>query len=638
MKKKWMAVVMVWTLLISLFGLAVNTVPAEAASESSAISAGDIVTFGTYPKTEVKDTALLEKLKGEVSGKTFTAYPYTSKNESFDYNTGQTRMVRNPNIMSYYDFTYAGQKYRAVKLNYYRPAYVWGEVGVNSRQDLAGYFEGNTYYFRWEPIEWIVLDPESGFLLSKNGVDGQAFCEWFLYGTQFDYTMKSSDYPATDYYFATIRDWLSPYSFSYEPYKTEFNFLHTAFTSQDLEAIKPTLIKSDYSGGSREDLVFLLSESEFTQYKSVPGVIQDGFATDYALSQGCGKAHYWTLRSKASAQSRILLVNGDRLTDTNTDFAVKDSILSNIRPAVKVNLSSPSVKPVQSEFPVQVRISTWDKDGKPTAFSGGTAKADRTTVRRGDLIEVTYSVKSGYALDDIDFGCNPGERVGFQHGLSTSARVPDTFVSSDGNFYINVTFRQQVYSVTVNYGMSNVEKAAFGEDIIIRPERPHTGYAFDKWVVNRGRVNLLVSSSGAATFTMPSENVELTATYKKIPRVMSASAKYSSITKSAIQEFTVATTSDVNYLMLYAEDGSTLVKSWAAAGNSTVNSDGKRTWNVSQAIGTAGDRKLVFQGGTTSTTPVTNAVTVPFKVENTQRSKRAEIRSSQSVRLRMRPT
>ena len=98
--------------------------------------------------------------------------------------------------------------------------------------------------------------------------------------------------------------------------------------------------------------------------------------------------------------------------------------------------------------------------------------------------------------------------------------------------------------------------------------------------------------------------------------IHSVNAKYSSITKSATQEFTAVTTSDVKYLMLYAEGGN-LVKNWAASGNSTVSSGGKRIWNVSQAIGTTGDRKLVFKGGTTNTTPVTNAVTVSFKVEST---------------------
>ena len=100
-------------------------------------------------------------------------------------------------------------------------------------------------------------------------------------------------------------------------------------------------------------------------------------------------------------------------------------------------------------------------------------------------------------------------------------------------------------------------------------------------------------------------------------KLISAKAKYASITKTTTQEFEVVTSSDVNYLMLYAEDGKTLVKSWAASGNSTVDANKIRTWYVMQAINTAGNRKLVFKGGTNNTTAVTNALTVSFKVENT---------------------
>lgn len=99
-------------------------------------------------------------------------------------------------------------------------------------------------------------------------------------------------------------------------------------------------------------------------------------------------------------------------------------------------------------------------------------------------------------------------------------------------------------------------------------------------------------------------------------KVISASAEYPSITKTSVQDFTVKTTTDVNYLMLYAEDGKTLVKTWQASGNSTVSGD-VRTWKVSQPINTPGDRKLVIKGGTTNNTPVTNAVTASFKVEST---------------------
>ena len=99
-------------------------------------------------------------------------------------------------------------------------------------------------------------------------------------------------------------------------------------------------------------------------------------------------------------------------------------------------------------------------------------------------------------------------------------------------------------------------------------------------------------------------------------QIFKANVKYTTIAKNAVQEFTVTTSTDVKNLMLYSEDGTTVVATWNAAGYSTV-ADDIRTWKVSRTIATAGDRKLVFKGGAKDTSPITNAVTVAFKVENT---------------------
>ena len=98
--------------------------------------------------------------------------------------------------------------------------------------------------------------------------------------------------------------------------------------------------------------------------------------------------------------------------------------------------------------------------------------------------------------------------------------------------------------------------------------------------------------------------------------VISARAKYASIAKTSTQDFVVKTSSNVNYLMLYTEGAKQLVKTWAAAGNSTV-SGSVRTWNVSLKINDPGNRALVFRGGTTSATAVTNMVPVAFTVLKT---------------------
>ncbi|MBO7515698.1 MAG: hypothetical protein J6T47_08760, partial [Lachnospiraceae bacterium] len=121
----------------------------------------------------------------------------------------------------------------------------------------------------------------------------------------------------------------------------------------------------------------------------------------------------------------------------------------------------------------------------------------------------------------------------------------------------------------------------------------------------------LTLKAGKTTTPSPfGKSVKFTVAEKKL---LSAKAKYTAITKGSMQGFTVTTTADVKYLMLYAEGGN-LVKSWAASGNSSVAENNIRTWNIIQEIGSTGDRKLVFKGGTTNTTAVTNASTVAFKV------------------------
>ena len=129
-----------------------------------------------------------------------------------------------------------------------------------------------------------------------------------------------------------------------------------------------------------------------------------------------------------------------------------------------------------------------------------------------------------------------------------------------------------------------------------------------------GNRELVMKAGKTTTPGAASRKVAFTVAEKKI---ISANVKYGTTTKTASQVFTVVTSSDVKYLMLYAEDGKTLVKTWTASGNSVENAVKLRTWTVSHEIGSAGSRKLVLKGGTASASPVTNAATVPFTVVNT---------------------
>ncbi|MBO7515906.1 MAG: hypothetical protein J6T47_09820, partial [Lachnospiraceae bacterium] len=200
--------------------------------------------------------------------------------------------------------------------------------------------------------------------------------------------------------------------------------------------------------------------------------------------------------------------------------------------------------------------------------------------------------------------------------------VDDVFVNSASVKYATIgKGGTQIFTVTTTSNAKHLELFGEGGNLV------QVWYAFASstvsgdvrtWTVSHnigtvGNRELKLKASKYEGGGLSEKTVKFAVVEKKI---VSASAKYAAITKSSVQGFTVTTSADVQYLMLYAEDGKTLVKSWAASGNSTVDANKIRTWYVMQAINTAGNRKLVFKGGTNNTTAVTNALTVSFKVES----------------------
>ena len=340
MKKRWFLSVLAVLLAVAM--ILPSTVNNRAsAAPTSAYSTGDVVTFGSYPQTQVTDSTLLSSLRSAVAGKAFTAYKYCSKNPNYSVGNGYP-MVRDESMMSYYDFTYNSKKYRAVKISHFRPQHSDGAQGENTRQNINGFSEGTTYFFLWEPIEWIVLDASKGLLISKCGLDAQPFAEYFYDATGSLMSDKNSTKDANDYFYSTIRDWLTKPSDAKAPY-TSFNFLNTAFTTAQQAVINATkLTKPD--GGYVNDKVFLLSISEFDTYKSVSG-FTSGKNTKYALAQngslGENGNWSWWLRTAAPGYSnRAYKAAGSGYGYSNTDFCRISSSLCGIRPAVSVDLSS----------------------------------------------------------------------------------------------------------------------------------------------------------------------------------------------------------------------------------------------------------------------------------------------------------
>lgn len=252
-------------------------------AEATEYKVGDIIEFGSYPQSEVKDEALIAELNALTpEWEDWTSYGYYSGN-------GTQYSSIPGDWMRYIDVQYKGNKYRGVKFIEYRPGYTVNKADINnSRQDENGYYINISYWFIWEPIKWRVLDSTKGLVLSEFVLDSQCYTEKY-YGNGSSYGDHFLDPNKTifsnNYEHCFIRDWLNS------------EFFCEAFDDNEKEKIEPTLISnkaynSRYTCANTTDKVFLPSWDDLTN-------ISYGFSSrtdadekrkttssDYAKSQG----------------------------------------------------------------------------------------------------------------------------------------------------------------------------------------------------------------------------------------------------------------------------------------------------------------------------------------------------------------
>ncbi len=202
-----------------------------------------------------------------------------------------------PNMMLYKDFNYCGYKYRAVKINQYRPSETMLTTSANnSYQDDNGYTEdteGTIYYFKFEPIEWRVLDPATGYVMCNTIIDSQAFQNCvYVNSEEFNY-YNSTDYKyyASDWAMSSIRTWLNE------------DFYKTAFTTDEQAKISETSFEADkYDSTSTDNHIFLLSYNDVTNnsYGFNADTDRKLQGSEYAKCQGLeviDSYSLWRLRS-----------------------------------------------------------------------------------------------------------------------------------------------------------------------------------------------------------------------------------------------------------------------------------------------------------------------------------------------------
>ncbi len=369
---------------------------------------GDIIQFGSYPQTEVKDESIISRLNSLApEWDEWTSYGYYSSTSSL----GQMGTMRSGNWMRYIDLEHEGEKYRGVKFTQYRPYYtIYQSSSSNSYQDDNGYNTNTTYWFKFEPLKWKVLDPDTNLIICESIIDCQPYSNTLYYksGSSTTYAYYNdasySNY-ASNYETSSIRNWLNN------------NFYNTAFTDSEKNNIKISSIENKgyytsigttgyaaLDSNSTEDYVFMLSynDSKNASYGFNNDDARRAKGSDYAKSQGLyvktgtgtyGGESYWHLRAAgdSSLKSTYIAVGG------HSAFVSASSCEIGVRPALNFNRTS-------EIFQSQNLKSEWFEKGAYSGYNHELAqfcadlvmlgyKYNEATVTEG-LKDVGLSVKS----------------------------------------------------------------------------------------------------------------------------------------------------------------------------------------------------------------------------------------------------
>ncbi|MCH5315609.1 MAG: hypothetical protein J1E81_06825 [Eubacterium sp.] len=295
------------------------------ADDSHTVNTGDHIHFGSYPQAEVKDGELTATLAGKLSSSGWTSYGYYAEG------------ALNDGLMSYQDVTDGDAKYRAVKIDGYRPFYTdLAATSANSIVYENGYRTGNIYWFAFAPIEWRVLDYGNGeaMLNTADCIDSQSYNNTYdKNGAQ--YYNKGTEIFSNEWEHSAIRSYLNG------------TFFNTAFSSaEQAKMVQKTLSNSDtgfnatsnYSVSQRDtnDKVYLLSYQDLLNksYGFPNDMMHDNndpadlsvckLGTDYALCQGArtsvqSPGSWWMLRSAGGKSFSICGVTKyGSITNSNT--------------------------------------------------------------------------------------------------------------------------------------------------------------------------------------------------------------------------------------------------------------------------------------------------------------------------------
>ena len=481
--KKVLSVLLAVLMLVTT--LAVAAVPANA------VGVGDIILFGNYPQTKVSETTAL---KNAANAATWKSYGYYTGTGSYDGDMAAS------DFMKYADFFLNGVKYRAVKFTKYRPLSTSRiSSTAYSYQDDNGYSTNTTYYFRYEPLEWRVLDPSAGLVMCETIIDSQAYQNVVRESVSgYCYIGLSSNY-ANNYAESSIRTWLND------------DFYNTAFNSAQKAEIKSTTISNDayfseYDAASTTDSIFLLNthQAQANDTGMSSAYARKAKGTDYAKCQGLfvngsGFSRWW-LRSAGTNSESACYVDVDG--DIFHNGSVNDTAYG-IRPACKLTNLTSDVSQIE-EYTVTATVN-------PT---GGGSVTGGGSYTEGTTATLTATANSGYIFSGW-----------YKGSTKVSSNKSYTFTVTE-----NVTLTAKFAKLSMSYNVTATAYPAEGGSVsgggsysagetATVTATPNSGWHFSGWYTDSAKV----SSNKSYSFTVTG-SVTLIAKFEKDSYTITVSA------------------------------------------------------------------------------------------------------------------
>lgn len=437
--KKTMSMLFVAVMIFGIMGnmFSVKT----SAAKITDYKVGDIIEFGWYPQSEVKDEAIIAELN-KIDGE-WVSYGYYSGNGN------QNDIQQAPgDFMRYKDVVYGTERYRGVVFDAYRPGSTFSEtttISYGTIQARNGYYINTVYWFKYEPIKWRVLDPDTGMVISENILDVQAFNNYCsTYGVTNNYMLSS------------IRNWLNN------------DFYGLAFSVAQQNEI-------DYA--SFEDLTENLHDKIYLLSANDALNVEYGFKTefdrrtrgnDYARCQGLIQAthedyygkSYWYLRTpNEEVYQMVWSVDQDGVVSEK--FYTYNTFMG-IRPAMNLNTTA-EIK--NSEYAVLPEIIEEDFIKKP---STSTINYGDTLILHTDSSKIPVDATIEWSVEGESVAIEPsvdGKTCAVTSKATGNVKIIAKYVDADGIKHIS---EQEIKSkASIWHKIISLIKNLFGMNRII---------------------------------------------------------------------------------------------------------------------------------------------------------------------------